>query len=141
MKMEGKPIDFALNKRTDSNEITDKLCSEADYLFKRLLATDYVQKLLVNGETTEENLMRARRRVKDLIDWLNVFADIFEFIAENSDDSEEKTFFREFWTDMQKNLPTYVAECEATFGRSPTGPVTNFSKLIALGSASQYSLT
>ena len=105
-------IDFPLNERNGSDLLTDRLCSSADYIFQKHFSEDYVQKLLMRGDMSEENIAVAVRRLKDAIHNL----DNLEILMNSTDDSEEKALLDQIVDQYSTTMDEYVIDFQKVFG-------------------------
>ena len=112
-------INFNLNERQNSDQLSDRIINSANDVFKGLLCGDSVQKFLLNGEMTDENLAIAHRRHKNAIQTMDdTFAvEVFRKASTLSDDTKEKQFFELCIQSYKEIAIKYCNEFEELFGK------------------------
>jgi len=88
-------INFSLNDRKGSNQLSDRIIESGDYVFNELLADDYIQKLLMNGQMTDNNVLVAHRRESDARYYASYqfVLEAFKSVSQLTDIEEEKQIF------------------------------------------------
>jgi len=114
------PIDFKLNDRIGSNELSDQIIDSAQHIFGEQLAQDLVQQLLMTGKMTEFNVLVAHRVYKDAVHLMDSWIKAFENLILLTDVQEERQFLQSSIDGMNSAFNLWTKAFETIFGKVDT---------------------
>ena len=110
-------INFTLNDRQNSNQLSDQIISSAEEIFQAFLSNDLIQKFLMKGEMNDNNIEIAHRRLKDILDDKEWMLQMIANLKQLTESSEEKQFFDVCITGIEKLYIEVSNKYEKAFGK------------------------